>query len=200
VLVLARHGEATANAAGLLLGRADVGLTELGRRQAAALGGRLGPVQALVTSPLRRATDTAAALDLAVPASVDARWIEVDYGEFEGRPLGDVPADVWRRWRRDPEFRPRGGESLAEVGRRIAEACEALFADAGAGARSDEGDVVVVSHVSPIKAAVAWALGGDEALAWRLHLSTGSITRIAWGPTGPLLETFNEVPGDSPPR
>jgi len=200
VLVLARHGEATANAAGLLLGRADAGLTELGRRQAGELGRRLGPVHALVTSPLRRATDTAAALGLAVPATVDARWIEVDYGEFEGRPVGDVPAEVWRRWRRDPEFRPQGGESLGEVGRRVAEACEGLFAAPGAAARSEEGDVVVVSHVSPIKAAVAWALGGDEAMAWRLHLSTGSISRIAWGPTGPVLETFNEVPGDSPAR
>ncbi len=199
MLVLARHGEATANAAGLLLGRADVGLTEFGRRQAVELGRRLGPVHTLLTSPLRRATDTAAALALTVPARVDARWIEVDYGEFEGRPLGDVPAEVWRRWRRDPEFRPEGGESLAEVGRRVAEACDALFADPGGGARSEEGDVVVVSHVSPIKAAVAWALGGDEATAWRLHLSTGSITRIAWGPTGPVLETFNEVPGGPPP-
>jgi hypothetical protein len=53
---------------------------------------------------------------------------------------------------------------------------------------------VVVSHVSPIKAAVAWALLGAHDLAFRLHLSTGSITRIGWGPQGPVLQTFNEVP------
>lgn len=194
MLVLVRHGEATANAAGLLLGRSDVELTDNGRRQAATLGRELGPVTALITSPLRRAADTAAALGLAVRATADGRWIEVDYGEFEGRPLGDVPAEVWRRWHADPGFRPQGGESLAEVGVRVRGACAELFAEQGSGARSTEGDVVVVSHVSPIKAAVAWALGGDEALAWRLHLSTGSITRIGWGATGPVLETFNEIP------
>lgn len=196
MLVLIRHGEATANAAGLLLGRSDVELTDNGRRQAAALGTSLGPVSSLVTSPLRRAVDTAGALGLGVAATVDHRWVEVDYGEFEGQALGDVPAEVWRRWRSDPTFRPERGETLAEVGERVRDACAELFSEEGSGARSGDGDVVVVSHVSPIKAAVAWALGGDEALAWRLHLSTGSITRIAWGPAGPLLETFNEVPPD----
>ena len=54
--------------------------------------------------------------------------------------------------------------------------------------------VVVVSHVSPIKAAVAWALGTDDGLAWRLHLSTGSVTRIAWEGDGPVVHEFNWVP------
>jgi len=71
---------------------------------------------------------------------------------------------------------------------------EELFAVRGEGARSREGDVVVVSHVSPIKAAVAWALGADELVAWRLRLSTGSVTRIDLGPHGPQLVSFNEVP------
>lgn len=64
----------------------------------------------------------------------------------------------------------------------------------GAGARSDEGDVVVVSHVSPIKAAVAWALGTGEGTAWHLHLSTGSITRVGWGAGIPVVHGFNWVP------
>jgi probable phosphoglycerate mutase len=194
VLILVRHGEAEANAAGLLLGRADDPLTESGKRQAAALGPHVGSVTRVVSSPLRRALDTARALDLGVPVEVDERWIEVDYGEHEGQALGDVPADVWRRWRADPLYRPAGGESLASVGIRVRDACEEVFSTHRAGARSSEGDVVVVSHVSPIKAAVAWALGGDDSLAWRLHLATGSVTRIGWGPEGPVLHTFNWVP------
>lgn len=194
MLVLVRHGQATANASGLLLGRTDVPLTALGWRQAAALAAGLGPVARLVSSPLRRALDTAAALGLDVPAEVDDRWVEVDYGEHEGRPLGEVPAEVWRRWRSDPAYRPAGGESLGEVGDRVREACEELFARAGAGARADDGDVVVVSHVSPIKAAVAWALG-TGGLDWRLRLSTGSITRIGWGDDAPVLHGFNWTPG-----
>ena len=144
------------------------------------------------SSPLRRALDTAELLALAPPVTVDARWIEVDYGEFEGQPLGGIPAEVWRRWQRDRDFRPEGGETLAEVDRRVAAACEDLFAADGAGARRADGDVVVVSHVSPIKAAVAWALGTVD-LYWRLHLRTASVTRIGWNRDAPILHGFNEV-------
>lgn len=194
MLLLVRHGEATANAAGLLLGRSDVPLTERGRHQAAAVGPHLGPVGRLLSSPLQRALDTAAALGLGVPVEVDDRWVEVDYGEHEGRAVGDVPAEVWQRWRRDPDYRPSGGESLAEVRRRVDAACEELLGAAGAPARGDGGHVVVVSHVSPIKAAVAWALGMAGGADWRLRLSTGSVTRIGWGADGPVLHGFNWVP------
>ncbi len=204
MLVLVRHGEATANASGLLLGRTDVPLTALGRLQAAALARHLGPVTRLVSSPLARALDTAQSLGLEVPVEVDERWVEVDYGEHEGRPLGDVPAEVWRRWRSDPSYRPAGGESLGEVAERVRDACAGLFAEPGRGARGDDGDVVVVSHVSPIKAAVAWALGTGEGLDWRLRLSTGSVSTIGWGAGEPVLHGFNWVPelppasGDGP--
>jgi len=131
-------------------------------------------------------------LALGPPIAVDERWIEVDYGEFECQPLGGIPAEVWQRWQRDRDFRPEGGETLAEVDRRIAGACADLFAVEGAGARRPDGDVVVVSHVSPIKAAVAWALGTVD-LYWRLHLKTASVTRIGWNRQGPILHSFNEV-------
>jgi alpha-ribazole phosphatase len=144
------------------------------------------------SSPLLRARDTAALLALGPPVTVDERWIEVDYGEFEGERLGAIPAAVWQRWQRDRDFRPEGGETLAEVDRRIAAACEELFATDGAGARRSDGDVVVVSHVSPIKAAVAWALGTAD-LYWRLHLRTASVTRIGWNRDAPILHGFNEV-------
>lgn len=193
MLILARHGESTANAAGLLLGRSDAELTAKGRSQAAALGRRLGHVGPVVSSPLRRALDTAARID-GTSLAVDVRWVEVDYGEYEARPLGEVPAEIWRRWRGDPTYRPADGESLADVSERVAAACEELFAEGGGAARSEPADVVVVSHVSPIKAAVAWALGCDPGLAWRLHLSTGSLTRIGWGHGGPVLHGYNEVP------
>ena len=195
MLVLLRHGESTGNAAGLLLGRTDALLTEKGERQAVALAGLLGPVVRLVSSPLARARASAAALGLALPVEIDDRWIEVDYGEHEGRPLDDVPAEIWQRWRSDPTFRPPLGETLAEVGERVAEACTELFAIDGAGARDPAGDVVVVSHVSPIKAAVGWAVGAGDVVAWRLYLSTGSLTRIGWGFAGPVLHTYNALPG-----
>jgi broad specificity phosphatase PhoE len=54
-------------------------------------------------------------------------------------------------------------------------------------------DVVVVSHVSPIKAAVAWALETDDLIAWRTFVGLASITRIGITERGPLLRTFNEM-------
>jgi probable phosphoglycerate mutase len=190
VLILVRHGQSTANAAGLLAGRSESSLTEAGRRQVEALRPHLGPVIRVVSSPLVRAVESATALDLG-PVEIDERWIEVDYGAYEGRPLPDIPAEEWRRWREETTYRPEGGEALVDVGRRVAEACEELFAEPGRDARDPAGDVVVVSHVSPIKAAVAWALGVDDGVAWRMHLSNASMTRIGWGAVAAVLHGYN---------
>ena len=194
MLVLVRHGESEANVARLLLGRTDSPLSEHGARQAEALARVLAPAPRVVSSPLERARLTAAAVARGSGVEIDERWVEVDYGEYEGQPLDAVPAEVWRRWRSDRHFRPPGGETLAELARHVGAACDELFAEPGRGARSEDGDVVVVSHVSPIKAAVAWALGSAEPLDWRLHVSTGSVTRIGWGTDGPVLHGFNVVP------
>lgn len=187
MLILLRHGQTVANAEGRLLGRLDPPLTDLGRRQAralrAAIGSRVGRV---VVSPLARARETAAALGVpGVDIEVDERWIEIDYGPYDGQLLSEVPASLWDGWRRDPAYRPPGGESLAAVGSRVREACEELVADAR------DGDVVVVSHVSPIKAAVAWALGVGDEVAWRTRLDVAAACRITIGPRGPALWGFN---------
>ena len=194
MLILVRHGESVANAQGLLLGRTDAELTKAGRVQAAAVTSLLHrPVAEVRSSPLARARDTAELLGLGLPVILDDRWIEVDYGEYECQPLGEIPAGVWRRWQGDRDFRPEGGESLAEVDTRVGAACEELFAHAGAGARRPHDDVVIVSHVTPIKAAVAWALGTTD-LYWRLFLNTASVTRIGWNRDAPILHGYNEVP------
>ena len=185
MLILARHGQTAANATGLLLGRLDPDLTELGRRQAMALAGAVTGADRVVCSPLRRARATADFLGL--PVVIDERWIEVDYGIFDGSPLGHVPHEVWDRWRADPEYVPQGGESLAAVGRRVSQACSQLADEA------KEGNVVVVSHVSPIKATVAWVLGVGDQVAWRMHLDLASICRVAISDRGPALHSFNET-------
>jgi probable phosphoglycerate mutase len=59
-----------------------------------------------------------------------------------------------------------------------------------AGEAGDQ-DVVIVSHVSPIKAAVAWVLGVDVGISWRMHLQPASITCVGVGRFGPVLRTFN---------
>jgi broad specificity phosphatase PhoE len=185
MLILVRHGRTEANASGLLLGRADPGLDEVGRRQARALREAVGPVGRVLCSPLRRCIETAE--EIAGTAEVDDRWIELDYGSLDQVATRDVAPDVWRRWRSDPDFVPAGGESLGTLHRRVEEACEALADEAR------HGDVAVVSHVSPIKAAVAWALDVGVGIAWRMHLDVASISRIVVGERGPVLLSFNEV-------
>lgn len=184
MLILVRHGQTAANAEGLLLGRADPPLTDLGRRQAAALGQALAAPARVVSSPLTRARDTASAFGL--PVEVDDRWVELDYGTLDLTAPGEMEAGLWERWRDDPDFVPAGGESIAVLGARVREACAELAEEAAAA------DVIVVSHVSPIKAAVCWALGvGDEA-CWRMFVQDASVARVAVRDQRPMLVTFNE--------
>lgn len=186
MLLLVRHGETDSNRRGHLLGRADPPLTPTGWEQARTLATRLPRPDVVVSSPLLRARQTAAVFGGEV--RVDERWIELDYGEFDGVPLRDVPADVWREWRANPTFAPPGGESLTTLGARVRAACAEMVDEL------QHHDVVVVSHVSPIKAAIAWALDTGDELSWRLFVQVGSITRISVDDYGPTLRSFNELP------
>lgn len=183
MIILLRHGRTTANANGLLQGRLDLQLDELGQRQAQAAAAAIGPVDRVIASPLKRAQETAAALGQSV--GTDERFIELDYGDWEAKPVGDVPAETWAEWRSDLDFRPPGGETLNELGRRVRDGLTDLAADAV------NQKIVIVSHVSPIKASVAWALGTDDATTWRLFLAQASICRIATTLDSARLIEFN---------
>ncbi|HUP86685.1 MAG TPA: histidine phosphatase family protein [Acidimicrobiales bacterium] len=190
MLILVRHGQTAVNAEGRLQGRIDVPLTDVGRRQAEAASSRLpDDVARVVTSPLLRARQTADAfgLDASVPVDVDERWIELDYGEWDGRPLQSLASAGWDAWRADPAYAPPGGESLVAVAARVRSACDDLAEEAR------ESTIVVVSHVSPIKAAVAWALDVGPSTSWRMFLDVAAICRIAVGATGPSLTSYNSV-------
>jgi alpha-ribazole phosphatase len=189
VLILVRHGRTAHNATQRLLGRLDLPLDELGRRQAAALGAlpELSNAVRVVTSPLGRAQETAAALG--PPVVVDGRWVELDYGIYDGLPLDEVPAALWTKWDTDTSWAPEGGESLADVGARVRDACEDLWEEAC------DHDIVVVSHVSPIKAAVWWGMGVQVDFPGRLMLDVASICRIGAGPRGSVLRSFNDTSG-----
>lgn len=190
MIVFARHGQTAPNRDGLVLGRADPELTDEGHRQAALLGAALAgeAVKAIVSSPLLRARQTAEAVAEAcgggVPLAVDQRLVEIDWGTWEGRPAGSLAVADVDRWRADEGTAPEG-ESLDSLSRRVESFCvEAL---------EDDGLVVAVSHVSPIKAAAAWALGVDGTVAWRMFLGLASITRVGRGRTSPVLLSFNET-------
>lgn len=188
-IVLVRHGRTALNAVGRLQGHVDEPLDDVGREQARRVAARLLPVlgddDLVISSPLVRARDTAAALER--DTRIDERWIEMSYGVFDGVPQGDVAPEVWAQWRSDPHFAPDGGESLMAVTERVNRACDDLR-DLAADRR-----IIVVSHVSPIKAAIAWALGTDPTTSWRMHLDTAAVTRISVTRRGVALVSFNET-------
>ncbi len=185
MLIIVRHGRTAANAGGLLQGRADNPLDEEGRSQAEAIAAALGDVDLVVSSPLLRARQTAEPLGLDI--EIDDRWIELDYGEWEARPVADVTPESWAAWRADRHFAPPGGESLASLNGRVAAACGDLIE----AARNQT--VAVFTHVSPIKSAMAWALGVDDEISWRLHVAQAQISRIVIRGDRPALTSFNDT-------
>lgn len=192
-IIIVRHGRTDFNATGRLQGRTDNPLDEVGLAQADAVATYLAPEllsdTLIVSSPLLRARQTASAIAGSVGASfeIDERWIELDYGAFEGLRQSEVPISVWREWRGDSNFAAPHGESLNQVQIRVADACAELAR------RLNGRTAVVVSHVSPIKSAVAWALEVDVSVGWKTHLVTASITRLAISAHGAALTAFNEV-------
>jgi len=188
MLILLRHGQTTANAQARLQGRIDLPLDDVGRQQAQKCGEFIRqhfPQAHIVSSPLVRAVHTAQHIQQDIV--IDQRFIELDYGDWDGLALTDVPSDQWIGWRADPHFRPPAGESLVELDARVRPALEELAQ------RAQHEDVVVVSHVSPIKSAITWALGVGPDATWRCHLDRASICRIAISPRGPSLTSLNET-------
>ncbi len=100
--------------------------------------------------------------------------------------MREVPDAVWRGWRTDTTFAPEGGESYAALDSRVRSALVELTP------RIQDRDVVVVSHVSPIKAAVAWALHATTDIMFHCYLAQASLCRIDMGFFGPILRSFNE--------
>ena len=194
MIILVRHGQTATNAKGLLVGRSDPALTELGQRQAIALRPLLENVTEVWVSPLQRTRSTA---ELAMPHasySVRESFLEVDYGDLEGQPLSVVSEAQWQAFETDHTVAIGNGESLASVDARVHAELDVLFADRESLLHSSDRHLAIVSHVSPIKSAMAWALGVPGAVAWRTRLDNGSITTIGTRRRSPTLIHFNMVP------
>ncbi len=191
---LVRHGETAENARMRYLGTRDEPLTENGMRQALHVADALSqiPIAAIISSPMLRAADTAAPIQKAcgVELRLDRRLAEGSFGRWEGLSraevleLGNPDAELLARWESDPSCAPPGGESINDVQKRVIRLVEELKEEfAGS-------SVVLVSHVGPIKALLAAALGVSPQVSRRLFLDPGTISVMEWGPH-PLLRLFN---------
>jgi uncharacterized phosphatase len=140
-MLLVRHGQSEWNAQGRWQGRADPPLSELGRRQAHHAAARLGRVDAIVASPLRRAFDTARIMaeQLGVgPVIPDADLVERDAGEWSGLTRAEIEAR-WPGWI-EAGRRPEGYEHDDSVIERVTRALERIER------RHRGADVVIVCH------------------------------------------------------
>ena len=133
-LVLVRHGATKHSAQWRFSGRNDLPLDALGERQAAALATRnFGNVAAVVSSPLRRARQTAAAIaaPLGLDVLIDDGFAEVDFGAWEGLTMAEArarDAAAVDAWLGSVDVAPPNGESFAALGRRVRTSREAVIA------------------------------------------------------------------------
>jgi probable phosphoglycerate mutase len=194
VIILIRHGQTTSNAARLLVGQSDPALTDLGERQALALRPYLLNVVEVWTSPLQRARATATLAIPEIEATVKESFIEVDYGSLDGQPLSEVSEAQWRAFEHDHNTAFGDGESLASVDQRVHVELDAQLADQASLMHDPTSHLAIVSHMSPIKSAMTWALGVSGSVAWRMNLSNGSMTTIGSRMWTPSLLNYNVVP------
>ncbi len=194
--VLLRHGQTPLSTERRFAGTGDIPLTPLGIEQAKAAAGWLaarGGIDLIVTSPLRRARQTAAEVAAATgaPVQVEDGIRETDFGKWEGLSFAEA-RDQWpgemTAWLADPGAPPPGGESFADTGRRVNAALDALVA------ANPGRTLLIVSHVTPVKTLVTRVLLAPPAAMHRMQLDVASLTEIDWYPDGPsVLRSFNDT-------
>jgi probable phosphoglycerate mutase len=171
-LVLVRHGESELIVQRRFQGQAESPLSATGRRQAELVARRLArphdrpalpipssPPLAIVHSPLGRAAETAAAIqvaaaapdafDRAIPLRPDPRFLEIGQGAWEGLPSTEIAAMDGERlatWRRTPTLAwAPGGERLRDVRARVVPGLTDLLVELAAAGRPGSIDAPQVS-------------------------------------------------------
>ncbi len=178
-IVLWRHGRTEWNAAGRFQGQEDIALDDAGREQALRAARLLASLEpdAIVSSDLRRAQDTAAALAgiVDLPVKLDPRLRETYAGEWQGLTGPEIaerfPAE-YAAWRSgDPELHVGGGESRKEVAQRLA----AAVADAAA-VLTPGRLAVLVTHGGAARLGVAKLVG----LPLERFTNLGGLSNCSW--------------------
>ena len=188
-LILIRHAVTEWNASGRFQGQTDVALSKAGRAQAEALGKRLAScdIERVYASPLARTLETAG---IALPERSlirEPRLMELDFGAFEGRTLGENQSlPEWDWWYADPfNRRAPGGESYRDLQERAsAWLCELCVA----------GQVVAFAHSGTIQMLLAHLLGIPQPRARkRFQLGYTSITSITFHDGVEVIERVNDT-------
>jgi len=185
-IIAIRHGETSWNVDTRIQGQLDIPLSANGRWQAERLAHALRgePIQAIYASDLTRAWETAQYLGHTHDRQVikEPGLRERGFGDFEGKTFAEIEAllpEQSMRWRRrDPEFSPRGGESLVTLSARVVEAAERLAA------RHPGEQIALVGHggVMDVLYRAATRLDIQAPRTWAL--GNAAINRLLWTPEG----------------
>ncbi len=181
VVHLVRHGRTAWNVQRRVMGWLDEGVEPVARRDAEVVADALAgeDVAAIVSSPLRRALQTAGPLAnrVGIEPRLDDRVGELRVGPWEGLTedeIGERWPDEWRRWRNEPHtLALEGRETLRELNARVAAVLDEL-----AGSSAASGAAVVYTHDAVVRAAVAWALRTGPEVYRHVEVANCSITTV----------------------
>ncbi len=200
LVLVVRHGLTAATGSALTGRTPGIPLDDRGRSQAAALAARLASVRldAIVTSPLERCAETAAAVAAAqppgTPMHVDERFIECGYGDWTGQPLRKLARDpLWKVVQTHPSavtFPGPDGEAMADVQRRAVAGILDWNARLGR-----EAVYLICSHGDVIKAIMADSLGLHLDLYQRIMVDPCSLSVLRFTPLRPFVERLNDTGG-----
>ncbi len=183
-IVLVRHGQTEWSAAGRHTSFTDLSLTAQGERQSAHLGDLLASraFAAVLSSPLKRATQTAELAGLAITAT-DDDLLEWNYGAYEGRTTVEIRQERpgWSVWKDDCP----GGETAAAVGARADRVLDRVKA------MLPTGDVALVGHAHLLRVLTARWLGLSPAAGALFRLETASISVLGYERETPVLLRWN---------
>lgn len=197
--VFLRHGETALTPQRRFsgIGSGNPGLSRVGVEQARQAAGspllRRSEFTEVVCSPLKRCVETAEAVaaHLGLGLRVEENLREADFGMWEGMTYAEVeeryPRDL-AAWKRSPDVAPTGStETFTDVlGRAetIADAIRSKYSGAS---------IIAVTHVSPVKALVAQALGAPPMALFAMELHPAAFSRISYSGSGASLRLFNDT-------
>lgn len=179
-LLLLRHGQTPMSAAGQYSGQQDPELSDLGHRQAIAAAESLhrrGGIDVVLSSPLRRARDTAAEVATRLDCDVEIHpgLTEMDFGVWDGLTFAEArrrDPELHGKWLTDTAVAPPGGESLQKLHRRVKNLRAELQRD------YPGKTILLVTHLTVIKSLIRQALEAGPQLFRRLFLDLASISIV----------------------
>jgi broad specificity phosphatase PhoE len=182
-LVLVRHGETEWSRDLRHTGRTDIPLTERGRQEALMLRDALArwSFERVLSSPLQRALETCRLAGLGDRVELTEDLVEWDYGEYEGITTAEIRKQRpgWNLWR---DGCP-GGETAADVGRRVDRVIASLD--------GLEGDAALFAHGHVLRVLTARWLGLPPEAGAHFKLDTGTLSVLGYERETPAVTRWN---------